>query len=263
MGLRPPMISLEHAGGSKRKRPFSRNTRGGGGSGSRARRRKRMKSTGSMVADAAPHDRAVPVTTLNSRRESRSVSIRDQAVCFADGGGEGPEYMQHFSKRRRERRPTPRAAHVDPRQSSAMIAGSEDDSEGDSSAVYSSCGRDLSGDNSTCSDSQSSSDAEARAREMICRRRSGAAAGAGAGAGAGAVDSTFFSERGRSRVDAVDRIPDLFTAEGETRRLAERARRCVMPCVCRERNTMHLLTHSVSRDCTQAWAAYASVQLRL
>lgn len=224
--MRLSMISLEHAGSSKRKRPFSRNTRGGGGSGSRARRRKRMKPTGFMVAEAAPDDRALPVTMLNSRRESRSVSIREQAVCFADGGGEGPEYMRHFSKRRRERRPTPRPAHVDPRQSSAMIAGSEDDSEDNSSAVYSSCGHESDGDDFSCSDSQSSSDAEARTREMICRRRSGS------GAAAGAADSAFFSERGRSRADALDRMSDLFTAEGETRRLAERARRCVIRLVC-------------------------------
>lgn len=237
--VQPPMISLEHTGGAKRKRPFSKNTRGGGGSGSRARRRKRMKPTSSTVADAAPADRALPVTMLNSRRESRSVSIRDQAVCFADGGGEGPEYMRHFSKRRRERRPPPQPAHVDPRQSSAMIAGSEDESEDNSSAVYSSCGHEPNGDDSSCSDSQSSSDAEARTREMICQRRSGAAAGARASAGA--ADGAFFSERWRSRADALDGMPDLFTAEGETRRLAERARRCVMRLVCPQRHTIFVV----------------------
>lgn len=203
------MISMEHAaaGGSKRKRAFSRNTRGGGSSTSRTRRRKRTKP-----AAAAPDlMQSATTTVLGSRRESRSVSISEQSVCFADGGGEGPEYMRHFSQRRREKppvaaRPTSASGHVDPRQSreSAMTSG---ESDSDSSAVYSSCSESQSSSGST-------SGAAAHARDMVCRRR--------AAKGEGGVFSA------RSRSDALDRMPDLFTAEGETRRLAERARRCAV-----------------------------------
>lgn len=226
--MRPGMISLEHAA-AKRKRPFSREPRGGGGS-SRARGRKRLKPAAARSAGALHEDRALPATVLSSRRESRSVSIRDQAVWFVDGAGDGPEYMQHFSKRRRERRPAARPAPAAPRDTRPMLSGSECDSDG-SSAIYSSASRDPDA-NDSCSDSQSSSDPEARSRDMVCRRRSGAPADA-----ADAADGAFLSARTHSRADALDRMSDVFTAEGETRRLAEQARRCAIqsPCCCANR----------------------------
>ena len=142
--------------------------------------------------------------------------------------------MRYFSQRRREKSPaaarsTSASGHVEPRlpRESAMTSG---ESDSDSSAVYSSCSESKSSSGST-------SGTAAHTRNMVCRRR--AAKGEG----------SFFSAR--SRADALDRMPDMFTAEGETRRLAERARRCAVRSVHRSSIiNVHLLTQTVSCDWT-------------
>ena len=208
------MISLESAkgaarGSSKRKRPASRKEAARGARSGRSGRRRRKKHKG---GDRQPEERQTIVHDAQpTSRQSRSVSVGPASV-FADG--DQPEYLQHFAKKRRERQAAAASAaaeresedrrrqlqHGEPRDTAAMSSSSSSESGAESeNAVYSSC---------DASESSSSSPAS-RAKEMACGRR-----------------RTMSHDRPRSRRAAsrepasCDPGPDLFTAEGETRRLA-------------------------------------------